>query len=123
MVDRDSSTIKIINFKNFQEYYDVVVILIEFVELILVLFKNFFIKGSFYYKLDYFFYLYFYLKKNGFYVNLKCVLMQYLKAHRAQKKSLDKANDDKLLLDQSSNVYEKIPLDKILNTHQHNLVV
>lgn len=49
--------------------------------------------------------------------------MHYLKAHHAQKKNLDKANVDKLLLDLSSNAYEKIPLDKIPNTRQHNLVV
>lgn len=45
-----------------------------------------------------------------------------LKAHHAQKKSLDKANDDKLLLGLSSNVYGKIPLDKIPNTRRHSLV-
>lgn len=49
--------------------------------------------------------------------------MYYLKAHRAQKKNPDKANDDKLLSDLSSNVYGKRPLDKIPNTRQHNLVV
>lgn len=48
--------------------------------------------------------------------------MHYFKARRVQKKSLDKANDDRLLLDQSSNVYEKISLDRIPNTRQHNLV-
>lgn len=46
-----------------------------------------------------------------------------LKAHHVQMKSLDKANDDKLLLGLSSNVYGKIPLDKIPSTHQHSLVV
>lgn len=50
-------------------------------------------------------------------------IIMNLKVHHDQMTNLDKANGDKLLLDQSSNVYEMIPSDKILNIHQHNLVV
>jgi len=71
------------------------------------------------------FFIIFLLKKRiGFYVICvyKCITFR-LKAHHVQKKSPDKANDDKLLLGLSSNVYGKIPLDKIPNTRQHSLVV